>query len=52
MPAEATPEEIAESWAEYEKLYKDSEAEAEEYLRARGMRDMAYIANLRGKTYR
>lgn len=52
MPAEATPEEIAKSWAEYEKLYKDSEAEAEEYLRARGMRDMAYIANLRGKTIR
>lgn len=39
-----------EAWLNYVEQYRETDAEAIEYMRARGMRDMAYIANLRGKT--
>lgn len=39
-----------EAWLSYVEQYRETDAEAIEYMRARGMRDMAYIANLRGKT--
>ena len=39
-----------EAWLNYVEQYRETDAEAIEYIRARGMRDMAYIANLRGKT--
>lgn len=39
-----------EAWLNYVEQYRETDTEAIEYMRARGMRDMAYIANLRGKT--
>lgn len=39
-----------EAWLNYVEQYRETDAEAIEYMRARGMRDMAYVANLRGKT--
>lgn len=39
-----------EAWLSYVEQYRETDAEAIEYMRARGMRDMAYIAKLRGKT--
>lgn len=39
-----------EAWLNYVEQYRETDAEAIEYMRARGMRDMAFISNLRGKT--
>lgn len=39
-----------ETWLNYVEQYRETDAEAIEYMRARGMRDMAFISNLRGKT--
>lgn len=39
-----------EAWLSYVEQYRETDAEAIEYMRARGMRDMAYISKLRGRT--